>query len=70
MATQAHIDTGVLTLFHAFMHMYAMQAVTNKLINRVLELETKLDEAHGELSTRIDVLDELEGRISILEIKV
>jgi hypothetical protein len=43
-----------------------MQELNNKLINRVLELETKLDEVHGELATRIDALDGLEGRVSTL----
>jgi hypothetical protein len=65
-ATKAHIDAGVLTLFDAFMRMHAMQELNNKLINRVLKLETKLEEVHGELATRIDALDGLEGRVSTL----
>ncbi len=54
LATQAHIDAGVLTLFHAFMYIYAMQNQTSKLIDEIAKLREHVDGEVGVLQSRID----------------
>lgn len=42
MATKAHIDAGVLTLFEAFELMHVMQKQINNVIDKIIEVEKRL----------------------------